>query len=539
MKRTLATLLALCLLLTCFSVTAMADDSWLTLRVEVFDRSTTGLNMEDNMQLDYIQANFGDPNHINVEFVPVSRWSETEILNTLLGGGTAPDICMTYDAALVQQFIDMGGLYPMDDLLAEHGQNLVAFLGENVLQFGRNNHYDADGNPILDENGNIEFTQWYAPARRISVARVGAFVRADWLEKLNMEVPTTVDEWVDYLYKAKENNLGGQETIPYIIKTVPEDPLFSVDILVDAMLDFSQITEEMWFSQYKEQLPGAKEAYRLLNQMYNDGIIQETFAIDNGDIRDRNMNQGYSGFYAEGPTQVYGNGSGYQYELGLNVEGGRWIPVQCFKNKNGHYLREIYDANGMCVFIPGWVSEETAIAAMKFMDWMAVLENRYYLQHGIEGINYEYKDENGLPRNKVGTDALADEYKMSGDVVFISNGASFDDDELDSAYQSLNYPGFEEEVKQSYIYCATDTYAPATYTITIQSEADYGLMVKAKLSELIANAVTCKPEEFDAVYDRCIQSMLDVGGAEIVAEKLAAYQAGEYRGDFPKTLYGE
>lgn len=539
MKRTLATLLALCLLLTCVSIPAMADDGWLTLRVEVFDRSTTGLNMEDNMQLDYIQKNFGDPNHINVDFVPVSRWSETEILNTLLGGGTAPDICMTYDGALVQQFIDMGGLYPMDDLLAEYGQNLTAFLGENVLQFGRNNHYDADGNPILDENGNIEFTQWYAPARRISVARVGAFVRADWLEKLNMEAPTTVEEWVDYLYKAKENNLGGQETIPYIIKTVPEDPLFSVDILVDAMLDFSQITEEMWFSQYKEQLPGAKEAYRLLNKMYNDGIIQETFAIDNGDIRDRNMNQGYSGFYAEGPTQVYGNGSGYQYELGLNVEGGRWIPVQCFKNKNGHYLREVYDANGMCVFIPGWVSEETAIAAMKFLDWMSVLENRYYLQHGIEGINYQYKDENGLPRNKVGADALADEYKMSGDVVFISNGASFDNPELDSAYQSLNYPGFEEEVKQSYIYCATDTYAPATYTITIQSEADYGLMVKAKLSELIANAVTCKPEEFDAVYDRCIQGVLDVGGAEIVAEKLEAYKAGEYRGQFPKTLYGE
>lgn len=533
MKRTFATLLTLCLLISCIVLPSSAEEDWLTLRVEVFDRAVNGLNMEDNMQLDYIQENFGDPNRIKVEFVPVSRWSETEILNTNLAGGTAPDICMTYDSALVQQFINMGGLYPMNDLLAEYGQNLVKFLGEDVLQFGRNNLYDASGNLILDENGKPTYTQWYVPARRISVARVGAFIRKDWLDKLQMETPTTIDQWVEYLYAAKEANLGGQETVPLIIKTVPEDPTFSVDILVDAMLDFDQITEEMWFSQYKEQLPGAKEAYRLLNQLYNDGIIQETFAIDNGDIRDRNMNQGYAGFYAEGPTQVWGNGTGYQYELSKNVEGGQWIPVQCFQNKDGYYLHEVYDANGMCIFIPSWVSEETAVAAMKFLDWMSILENRYYLQHGIEGINYEKKDENGLPINAIGNDLLADEYKMSGDVVFISNGSSFDDPTLDNIFLSLSLPEYSDLVAQSYEYCAVDTYTPATYTVTIQADADYGIMVKSKLSELMANAITCKPEEFDAVYDRCIQALLDVGGAEVVAEKLEAYRNGEYRGQFP------
>lgn len=30
---------------------------------------------------------------------------------------------MTYGTDLVQQYIDMGGIMPLDDLLAEYGQN--------------------------------------------------------------------------------------------------------------------------------------------------------------------------------------------------------------------------------------------------------------------------------------------------------------------------------------------------------------------------------------------------------------------------------
>lgn len=104
MKKFLSYLLMLILVASCLSIPAAANaEDWITLRVECFDRSVSGLSVESNLQHDYIQKNFGDPNHIKVELVPVSRWSETDILNTWLAGGTAPDICYTYDTALVQQ----------------------------------------------------------------------------------------------------------------------------------------------------------------------------------------------------------------------------------------------------------------------------------------------------------------------------------------------------------------------------------------------------------------------------------------------------
>ena len=128
MKRKLSFLLVAMLLLGSLGLQAFAAEDWLTLRVEIFDRSIAGFNVEDNMQLRYIQEKFGDPNKIKVQFVPVSRWDEGEILTTQLGGGIAPDICLTYNGELVNQYIDMGGLYQLDELLAQYAPNLTPTL---------------------------------------------------------------------------------------------------------------------------------------------------------------------------------------------------------------------------------------------------------------------------------------------------------------------------------------------------------------------------------------------------------------------------
>ena len=62
------------------------------------------------------------------------------------------------------------------------------------------------------------FLRYYIPARRINVAKLGLFIRKDWLDKLNMAEPTTTEEWVAYLRAAKEAKLGGEQTVPYAMK---------------------------------------------------------------------------------------------------------------------------------------------------------------------------------------------------------------------------------------------------------------------------------------------------------------------------------
>lgn len=287
MKKFLALVCTLCLLLTALPLTALAaDDDWVTLNVEMYDRSIAGFNVEDCWQLRYIQENFGNPNHIKINWIPVSRWEEGTILSTRLAGGTAPDICMTYGTDLVQQYIDMGGIMPLDDLLAEYGQELTAFLGDEVLQYGQ---YDVgDGKE-----------QYFLPARRIVVATQSMFIRKDWLEKLGMEVPTNVEELYAYLKAAKEQKLGGDNTIPYSSDLYAADPFYGWIYQMDAFLDYSQITEEDWVANFKfhYMLPGAKEALRWMNKFFNEGLVSDYFGIENSKQTDSDRVNGYDGFW--------------------------------------------------------------------------------------------------------------------------------------------------------------------------------------------------------------------------------------------------
>lgn len=526
MKKTLSLLLVAVMLLCGINLTAVAEGDWATLRIETFDRSVAGFNVEDCMQLHYAQEKFGDPNKIKIEFVPVSRWDEGEILTTQMAGSTAPDICVTYNGNLVNQYIDMGGLRQLDDLLNEYGPNVKAFLGDELLGYGQ---YDTD------EDGVKE--QYTIPARRIATANVGNFIRADWLTALGMEKPTTIDGFVDYLRKAKEANLGGQMTMPFDFDMYEADPLYNVKRYTDAFVDFSKVTEEDWFaySANHEMLPGSKDGYKWLNGLYNEGLISENFAIDDDTAHDSYLVQGYFGFFSQQPDQPWRTDKNYETELEKNVAGASWTPVNCFANTyDGRTLHDVYAPNGLSIIIPGWVSEQTAINAIKYLDWMAEYENMFFLQNGTEGKNYLSVNADGIPTEVQPTDKVEDAYKMhAGDVCFISNGLYYGSAEKSAAALAIPFTGYEELVKESYVYAYTDTWTDVSFSVAIQAETDFGEMVKSKQGEFLVKVVTCDLAEFDTVYDQCIDAILKAGAQDMIDERRAAYQAGEYRGTFP------
>ncbi|MDD2647901.1 MAG: extracellular solute-binding protein [Eubacteriales bacterium] len=526
MKKLFSMLLVLAMLLSCFAMPAVAEDGWATLRVEVFDRNVAGFNLEDCMQLHYVQEKFGDPNHIKVEFVPVSRWDEGEILTTQMSGTTAPDICITYNGNLVNQYIDMGGLKQLDDLLNEYAPNLKAFLGDELLTYGQ---FDTD------EDGVKE--QYVIPARRIAVANVGNFIRGDWLAALNMEKPTNIEEFEAYLVAAKNANLGGQMTIPLDFGLFKSDPLINVKRFTDPFIDYSKVTEEDWFaySLNHEMLPGSKDGYKWLNKLYHEGLINESFAIQDDDTGDRYRVQGYFGLFSQQPDQPWRTDKNFETEMEKNVPGSYWTPVNCLKNVyDNRTLHDVYAPNGLSIIIPGWVSDETAINAIKYLDWMSEYENMFFLQNGTEGKNYLAVNEDGIPIQVQATDTVEDAYKMhAGDVCFISNGLFYGSDEKNAAATAIPFTGYEDLVKESYGYAYTDTWTSVSFSVAIQAETDFGEMVKSKQGEFLVKVVTCAPEEFDAVYDEAIQAILNAGAQDIIDEHRAAYQAGNFRGTFP------
>ena len=530
MKKTLSILLVLSLLLGLLTV-AIAEDDWITLRVETFDREITGLDVTDCWQLHYVQENFGDPNHIKLEFVPFARWTEGDLLTNALAGGTAPDICLTYNGTLVQQCIDDEGIWQLDELLDTYGENLKAFLGDELLPYGQGDH-DGDGEP----------EQWYIPARRISRANVGNFIRQDWLDALGMEKPTTIDELTAYLRAAKEAGLGGDSTVPFAFSIFESDPLFNVRRFTDAWVDFSQVTEEDWYANARtpEMLPGAREGFRWLNTLYHEGLLPDTFALtDNDQANDTMLIMGYNGFFSQQPDQPWRTDKNYQIELEKNVPEGHWVTVNCFQNDSlgGKCLHDIYAPAGLSIIIPLTTDEATAVAAMKYLDWMAIPENMFAMQNGVEGINYEGLNEEGIPYGVKSADDVPNENKMhAGDICFISNGLCYNDDAKDTAALALPFAGYEDDVVASYADSLSDAWTQISFPVTIQAETDYGATVKSKQGEFLAAVVSCDPAEFDTVFDTAVQETLDSGAAQMIEEFRAAYQEGNFRGTFPGNL---
>lgn len=527
MKKLLTLVLAVCLLLGMAPAVAAAEDDWVTLRVEMYDRSTAGFNVEDCWQLHYIQENFGDPNHIKVVWVPVSRWEEGEILSRLLAGNEAPDLCMTYGTANLESYITDGGVRPLDELMAEYGPDIAPFLGEEVLQYGQ---FDAN-----DGRGKL---QYYIPARRIIVATQSAYIRGDWLEKLNMEVPVNIEELYAYLKAAKESNLGGDQTIPYSSDLYAADPFYGWIYQMDQFADYSQITEEDWiaYHDFHYLLPGAKEAIRWMNKFFNEGLVTDYFGLSNSDQTDADRVQGYDGYWMGNWDAGWRQEMLYSQDLEKNVPGAYWIACDPYKPVDGPTVHETYNANGQALFIPESTSDEAAAAAIKYLNWMVKPESLFALQNGELGHNYTTVDANGIPTDLKNISDTEDAYKIHAtDGCPICNGFYYGSDELNYAASANAYPGYTEAVAHSLEIANAGAYQPVTFTKTIEARVDYGSTVISKEADLLVNAVTCKTEDFDAVWDKYVQEILNNGGQQIIDEQRAAYQEGAYRGFYPMS----
>ena len=288
-------------------------------------------------------------------------------------------------------------------------------------------------------------------------------------------------------------------------------------------------------------LPGAKEGFRWLNTLYNEGLLPETFALTNNDAaNDTALIMGYNGFFSQQPDQPWRTDKNLQIELAKNVEGGRWVTVNPFKNDSlgGKTLHDVYAANGLKIIIPKTTDEKTAIAAIKYLDWMAIPENMFAMQNGTEGINYEgISEEFGIPYGVKSADQVPDENKMhAGDICFIVNGLYYGSDEKNAAALALPFAGFEKDVQDSYVDALTDAWTQISFSVNIQAQTDYGDTIKSAQGKFLADVVSAAPDKFDEVFDAGIQAILRSGADKMIEEFRQAYKDGNWRGTFPGNL---
>lgn len=117
---------------------------------------------------------------VQVKFIAVPRTQSEQKLNTLFAGGGAPDLILEYAPQIKNPLIDQKQLRPIDDMIDKYSKEYKALLQKypSLRKAGTG----TDGK--LYQFGRINET----------IPQRGLFIRTDWLQKLNLNIPKTTEE---------------------------------------------------------------------------------------------------------------------------------------------------------------------------------------------------------------------------------------------------------------------------------------------------------------------------------------------------------
>lgn len=104
----------------------------------VWDRGTIPADqgtLEDNWWTKYIDEHMA-PLGIKVSYIITPRAQEAEMLSTMLAAGTAPDVLHTNQQALINTYINGGGVADLTSAVETYGQNLKKLYDDETLKWG-------------------------------------------------------------------------------------------------------------------------------------------------------------------------------------------------------------------------------------------------------------------------------------------------------------------------------------------------------------------------------------------------------------------
>lgn len=491
--------------------------------VEIYDRGNDGgSDPTNNKYTDYIKKGMLDKYNVEVEYIAVPRWTEVEQINNLLAAGDAPDICLTYDYPTIQTYANMGGVLDLSGYVEDYKEllpNLWAWLGETNI------YWDKDP---------VEGTIWAIEGKLATSNRINTFIRKDWLDTLGLSVPTTKAEFEEVLVAFRDNadTLLGADADKMIPYSVSYDVGWRAATLIESFIDPAISDREYYvngFDDRKLTQNGTKEAVKLLNKWYNDGLMWDDFALyGSGDTtEDDMMKAGYVGAFTHNWDYPYRNGEdSIQANLQRLVgEDAYYIVCDPFEDSKGTHTKYVSSTAGdRKIFFP--TTNDEPLASMLFLDFISTPEVIQYLQIGDEGVNHNVLDDGAYEIIA----ATGNDIQNSGfniDYTITCNGMNLVDPEVSAKSIAHSYAGIDPALVEDANKVAQTDAVPAKNVNVgaISAEEGMGPALAEKRDIIYDTAMSAPVDQFDSVWDAGMQDYLSSGGQAIMDERSEKWTA--------------
>lgn len=484
-----------------------------TLSIPVYERGWEGWNPTDNYWTKWIQENFGDKYNVQINWVSIGRSTEVADFTQLLAAGTAPTIIFHYDYPNILQYYSQDAYQPLDENeIAYYAPTFWETMGDTIKEYGVIND---ELMVVMGNRTELVSSNW------------GTIVRKDWMDAVGVDMPQSLEEYNEMLEKWKEAGLGFATATP-VIKSFNFDynfrgwPNDEEGRALNSDLAVASLTWEP-----------TKKWLENMNYQWNNGLISPEFYLDESGAQAKaDFLNGSAGTWA-----TYIN-SGLSADIETLMANCPEAELCILDPKAGAPEGEEpqgrkYWPFGMIYGINADATDEERIALWMYIEWMNDPEVLSTLQSGFEGINYELNEEGiKVPTGYTGEEKLSNNDNGDYWCLVNANKAYATEEEFEKSVVYANGPaGHEDLIQQILDYNKKydETYTPDTcFTVPIESLGEYSADLASLWGTSYVDLITCAPEEFEDKYAELSQEYLDAGYQEILDEKKAAYDAGNF-----------
>ncbi len=292
-----------------------------------------------------------------------SASDEDTAFNTLMASGDLPDLVIYNKAKQAFPKYGMEGAFePLDDLIKEYAPNV-----EKQLE-------DADVRAYVTASDNkIYFLTGVNPRTVAS----GWFIRQDWLDKLGLKSPTTVEEYYNVLKAFRDgdpNGNGIKDEVPYFSRFAGVDHLV---LLFNTIQNWELRDGKV---VYGPTTPEFKTAYENISKWYAEGLIDKEIYTRGSKSRDKLFGENLGG----STHDWFGSTAQFNTILKDTVPG---FDVEAIAPPNGkeYTSRDRTTYSGIALAS----SSEKKEVGIRFIDYMFSEKGQRYSNFGIEGKHYD------------------------------------------------------------------------------------------------------------------------------------------------------
>lgn len=303
---------------------------------------------------------------VKYEMLPAEN--QDEKLNLLVANQDSFDV-MKLNAAQFFKLATTGALEPLDELIEKHGPNIKNAIGEKSW-----------------ESAKINGKMYAIPETGSGIAiSEELIVRQDWLDELQLKVPTNTDELYTVLKTFKEK----KNVIPLVGS---KDSIQS--LLGDIAGAFGVTTD--WVDEggalkHQVETPQMKEFLTYMNKLYSEGLIDSELPLNTSAKAIEKFSGGKAAMY----KLAWYNAPKTINALTKSNPDAKVSVIPFLKKKDGN--AKVYAVTGTTWFAAVPKYSKNKEEAVKFLDAKLDPKNFKELAIGVEGTHHTQKEGKYFP----------------------------------------------------------------------------------------------------------------------------------------------